>query len=410
MKIGLIGLGTIGQAVARVLLERNFPGLSLVKICDIDLKRKRDFLPPREILTDNPLNLLNDPNIDVIIELIGGIEPAKTYILKAFENKKDVVTANKALLSLHWKEIMGSCCKNKRKIGFEASVGGGIPIISSICQGLIANKILSIYGIINGTTNYILTRMLEEKREFSDVLKDAQSKGYAEANPSLDIEADDTLHKLIILSAISFGKIVHPSSVYKEGISRITISDLIYADELGFKIKLLGIAKTNNDELEMRVHPVLIPKEHLLSSISYNYNGIYIISNLTGPLLFFGQGAGGSPTSSAVIADLFSILKGEGMDIKDMEEVLPFPIKNLLFKHYIRFIVADKPGVLAKISGILAKYKISIEFCIQKERGDIVPIVMVTHEALEGDIQSAIDEIKNEDVIKDVFRIRIEEI
>ncbi len=410
MKIGLIGLGTIGEAVARVLLERDFPGLSLVKVCDIDLKRERDFTPPKKLLTDNPLDILNNPDIDVVIELIGGIEPAKTFILTAFENKKDVVTANKALLSLHWKEIMGSAKKNKRKIGFEASVGGGIPIISSITQSLVANKILSIYGIINGTTNYILTKMFEEKKGFSESLKDAKKKGFAEADPSFDINGDDTLHKLIILSGLAFGRIVSPSSVYKEGISKITISDLIYADELGFKIKLLGIAKINNGNLELRVHPVMISKTHLLSFISYNYNGIYVVSDLTGPLLFFGQGAGEGPTSSAVIADLFSISRVEKMDIPDVCDCIPFPIENLFLKAYIRFMVADKPGVLAMISGILAKYKISIESCIQKERGDIVPIVMVTHEAAEGDIQSAISEIKKEPPIKDIVKIRIEKL
>ncbi|MEW6482126.1 MAG: homoserine dehydrogenase [bacterium] len=410
MNIGLIGLGTIGQATAKVLLERGFSCLSLVKIADIDLKRKRDYTPSLNLLTDDPYEVLNDPNIDVIIELIGGIEPAKTYILKAFEHKKDVVTANKALLSLHLKEIIASAKTNKRRIRFEASVGGGIPIISSITSSLIANKIQKIYGIINGTTNYILTRMLEEKREFFDVLKDAQKEGFAEADPSLDINGDDTLHKLIVLSALAFGKIVDIASVYKEGISEITISDLVYADELGFKIKLLGIAKIDNGNLEMRIHPVMIPKEHLLSSISYNYNGIYVVSDLTGPLLFYGKGAGGYPTSSAVIADVFSLLRGEDMNIPDISNVSPYPIENLLLKSYIRFMVSDKPGVLALISGILAKYKISISSCIQKERGDIVPVVMVTHEAYEGDIRAAIDEIKREDVIKDVVRIRIEEL
>ncbi|MEW6679993.1 MAG: homoserine dehydrogenase [bacterium] len=410
MNIGLIGLGTIGQATAKVLLEKGFSCLSLVKIADIDLKRKRDYTPSLNLLTDDPYEVLNDPNIDVIIELIGGIEPAKTYILKAFEHKKDVVTANKALLSLHLKEIIASAKTNKRRIRFEASVGGGIPIISSITSSLIANKIQKIYGIINGTTNYILTRMLEEKREFFDVLEDAQKEGFAEADPSLDINGDDTLHKLIVLSALAFGKIVDIASVYKEGISKITISDLVYADELGFKIKLLGIAKIDNGNLEMRIHPVMIPKEHLLSSISYNYNGIYVVSDLTGPLLFYGKGAGGYPTSSAVMADVFSLLRGEDMNIPDISNVSPYPIENLLLKSYIRFMVSDKPGVLALISGILAKYKISISSCIQKERGDIVPVVMVTHEAYEGDIRSAIDEIKKEDVIKDVVRIRIEEL
>ncbi|MEW6007014.1 MAG: homoserine dehydrogenase [bacterium] len=410
MNIGLIGLGTIGQAVARVLLERNFKGLSLVKVADINLKRKRDYIPPLNLLTDDPYEVLNDPNINVIIELIGGIEPAKTYILKAFEKKKDVVTANKALLSSHWKEITEYAKENKRKIAFEASVAGGIPIIAGITKGLVANKILSIYGIINGTTNYILTRMFNEKREFSDVLKEAQREGFAEADPSLDINGDDTLHKLIILSALAFGRIAKEKSIYKEGISKITISDLIYADELGFRIKLLGISKLEDEALQIRVHPVMIPNEHLLAGVSYNYNGIYVVSDLTGPLLFTGKGAGGSPTSSAVIADLFSILRKECMDIPDVCECIPSPIVNLSLKSYIRFMVADKPGVLALISGILAKYKISIESCIQKERGKIVPVVMVTHEACEGDVSSAIAEIKKEPAIKDIVRIRIEEL
>lgn len=410
MKIGLIGLGTIGQMVAKVLLEKRFPELSLVKVADIDLERKRDYLPPFELLTDDPYEIINDKEIDVVIELIGGIRPALDYILKAFENKKDVVTANKALLSSHWKEIMSACKAHKRKIGFEASVGGGIPIILSIKKGLIANNILSIYGIINGTTNYILTRMFEERIEFSKALKDAQKEGFAEADPSLDIEGDDTLHKLIILSNLAFSKIVDPSLVYKEGISKITLSDLMYADELGFKIKLLGIAEIKNGALAMRVHPCMIPKNHIFSSISYNYNGIYIISSLTGPLLFFGKGAGASPTSSAVIADVFSIIKGDNMDIPDVSDCIPMEIGDLALKAYIRFMVEDKPGVLALISSILAKYKISIESCIQKERGEIVPVVMVTHKAPQKDISLALSEIKREDVIKDIVMIRIEEL
>ncbi|HAW49931.1 TPA: homoserine dehydrogenase [bacterium] len=408
MKIGLIGLGTVGQGVAEVLLEGSFPSISLINVCDID--RKKANIAPH-IFTENPNDILDNPEIDVVVELIGGIEPAKTYIKTALSNGKDVVTANKLLLCSCWKEIMSCVKDNGRKIRFEASVGGGIPIISSINQALVANRISGIYGIINGTTNYILTKMFEEKRGFYEVLKDAQEKGFAEKDPSLDINGDDTLHKLFILSCLSFGKMVDIGSIYKEGISRIKGQDLLYADSLGYSIKLLGIAKENNGSLEIRVHPAMISKDHLLSSVSYNYNGIYIIGDLTGPLLFYGQGAGSLPTTSAVIADLLSLSSNEGFAIPDVKSVSCFLMDELKLRYYIRFMAIDKPGVLAMIFGVLAKNNISIESCIQKERGEVVPIIITTHETLEGNVIKAIEEIDKSPVIKEkTLTIRIEEI
>lgn len=422
INIGLLGFGTIGSSVVKVLCQKkdffeNQLGinLSLKKIVDKDITTKRDVEVDKSILSTNPEDILKDKDIDVVIELIGGYEPARSFILSALQLGKSVVTANKAVLSKYWQEILLTANEFGTKIYFEASVAGGIPLISSIRQGLIANKITSIFGIINGTCNYILTKMEEEDKGFNQALQEAQSSGFAEKDPTLDIEGDDTAHKLAILASLAFGQWVNDDKIYTEGITNITKKDILYAQELGYAIKLLGIAKLVNNEIEVRVHPTMIPKTHILSSVSGVYNGIYLAGDLTGPLIFYGQGAGKLPTSSAVISDIINLIKelGNKEDFHyylQQEKLKIREIGDVKSKYYIRFSALDKPGVLAAIAGILGEYKISIASVIQKERGEVVPIIMLTHEAKEGDMKKALEKIDKLDTIKDKsLIIRVEE-
>jgi len=421
INIGLLGFGTIGSSVVKVLQEKtNFfeehLGIKLIlkKIVDKDITTKRDVEVESSILSTRAEDILKDPKIDIVIELIGGYEPARTFILRALRAGKSVVTANKALLSRYWEEIFLTAHKCGQKVYFEASVGGGIPIISSIRQGLRANKITSIFGIINGTCNYILTKMDEDNMESNQALTEAKNSGYAEADPTLDINGKDTSHKLAILTSLAFGQWVSDEKIYTEGITQITKKDILYAQELGYAIKLLGIAKIVKDEIEVRVHPTMIPKTHLLSAVKGVYNAIYVKGDLTGPIMFYGQGAGKLPTSSAVISDLINLIQ-----TRDNKEELPYEpkhkltirdIKEVKSKYYIRFSALDKPGVLAAISGILGEYKISIVSVIQKERGEVVPVIMLTHEAKEGNLKNALEKIDKLETIKDkTLVVRVEE-
>lgn len=420
--IGLLGFGTVGSGVVKILQEKakffeEYLGQKLIlkRIVDKDITTKRDVEVNHSILSTNADDIFKDPEIDIVVELIGGYEPARTFILTALREGKNVVTANKALLSKYWEEILLTSTEFGTKIYFEASVGGGIPIISSIRDGLVANEITSIFGIINGTCNYILTKMDEDDKEFDLALQEAKNSGYAEADPTLDIEGKDTSHKLAILVSLAFGQWVNDEKIYTEGITQITKKDILYARELGYAIKLLGMAKMVGDELEVRVHPTMIPEQHILSAVDGVYNAIYLVGDLTGPLIFYGQGAGKLPTSSAVMSDIISLSRGlnkkldmcslpkDKLKIRNMDEVKT--------KYYIRFSAHDKPGVLADISGILAQYQISIASVIQKERGDIVPIVMLTHEAKEGNLKNALERIDKLNTIKaKSLIIRVEEI
>lgn len=430
INIGLIGFGTVGTGVVKVLSEnaktiqeRLGAEIVLKKIADKDVHRDRGVSVDKAILTTDALEIINDPDISIVIELVGGIEPAKTFILKAFANKKNVVTANKALLATHGEEIFSSAIKNGMDIGFEASVGGGIPIIKSMKEGLAANKINSIYGIINGTANYILSKMTNEGGKFEDVLKKAQEKGYAEKDPTYDIEGIDTAHKLAILINLAYGTNIKLDDIYIEGITRIAPLDIKFAKEFGYRIKLLAIAKEENAKVEARVHPTMIPAHHPLANVDGVYNAIHINGNAVGSVMFYGRGAGMMPTASAVVADVIDICRNMRMGIKTRvsplsylpSEIKKVEIKNietLEMPYYIRFSVIDKPGVLSKISGILGNHNISILSVVQKDRkvGGAVPLVIVTHDAKEKEMRQAISEIDKLDIILDktVF-IRIEE-
>jgi len=416
INIGIIGFGTVGSGVVEVLTkraallrEKSGVSIKIKKICDKDLRTKRSARVKRSILTKNANEVLENPEIDIIVELVGGIHPAKEFILKAFENGKDVVTANKALLCEEGEDIFNAATRYGRRLRFEASVGSCIPIIKSLKESFIPNKISAIYGIVNGTSNYILWKMAREKTSFKASLKDAQDKGYAERNAKLDINGTDSAHKLAILSLLGFGKRVTLGEIYKEGITNIQPGDIQYAKELGYAIKLLAIAKRAKNELELRVHPTLLDCEHPLSNVSSVYNAIYVKGDLIGEALFYGKGAGKYPTANAVIADILDlaapgeegIFSPEPVGLKtDIKKIKP--IDAIRSKYYVRFSAIDKPGVLATVSGILARYKISIARVTQVERRSLmtVPIVMMTHEAEEKSMRNALAEVDKLNSIK----------
>lgn len=423
ISIGIIGFGTVGTGTAKILFEnsniiKKRTGIDFVlkRIADLDIKRDRGIKLPEGILTTDASAIINDPDIDIVVELIGGIHPAKDFILQAIKNKKHVVTANKALLATGGNEIFAEAEKNGVEIGFEASVAGGIPIIKVLREGLVANNIIAVYGIINGTSNYILTKMTDEKVDFSEALKEAQRLGYAEADPTFDIEGIDTAHKLTILSSLAYGIPFSYNEVYKEGITKITAQDIEFAKELGYKIKLLAITKLADGEIEMRVHPTMIPSEYLISKVDGVFNAIYVEGDAVGPTMYYGRGAGDMPTGSAVVADIVDIgkriIKGQpspfslqpsAFNLRRMEDVESM--------YYFRFSALDKPGVLSKISGILGNYNISIASVIQKGRriGGSVPLVVLTHMAKEKDVLNAIKEIDNLPVVSDkTLFIRVE--
>jgi homoserine dehydrogenase len=392
----------------------------LHKIADIDLKRDRGVQVSKKILTSDAEAVLTDPDIAICIELIGGIEPARTFILKAIEAGKHVVTANKALLALHGAELFAAAQKKGVRIGFEASVGGGIPIIRSLREGLVANRIISIFGILNGTSNYILTRMTQEKKEFKDVLKDAQQLGYAEADPSLDVEGTDAAHKLAILAALAFGIKVDFNDIFVEGIAHITPLDIQYILEFGYRIKLLAIGKGDGKKVELRVHPTMLPANHLLSTVEGVYNAIYLSGDAVGPTMFYGQGAGSLPTGSAVVSDVVDLCEGIIHGVTGGDSLAPFggpkggmikAMEEVVTPYYLRFTAVDRPGVLSKVSGILGEHEISIASVIQKGRRvkGAVPIVMMTHEAVEKNIQEALKAIDGLDIIQaKTILIRVE--
>ncbi len=431
VNFGIIGFGTVGSGVVKLFLDNkkeiekrlNFK-LNLKKIADKTKTSKEGVKVPKSMLTTDAYDIINDQEIDIVVELVGGTGIAKKFLLDAIANGKHVVTANKALLAEFGEEIFDACEKKQRMIGFEASVGGVIPIIRSIKENLAGDRIVSVFGIINGTCNYILTRMAEEGKEFDAVLKEAQQKGYAEANPSLDVDGIDAAHKLAILTSLSFGVKVNFDDIYKEGISKLTNTDIKFATDFGYSIKLLGIAKRVENDIEARVHSTLIPKSHPLANVRMENNAIFVKGYASGPILLYGKGAGMMPTASAVMGDIVDIARNianncnipvpnRGFNNTSMKKIKIKDILDIENKFYIRMSVVDKPGVLAAISGILGKRKISIASVIQKgrdENGTGVPLVIVTHETKEKELLKALDEIKKLDFcLKEPLFIRIED-
>lgn len=419
IQVGLIGWGTVGCGVievlrknADVISDRLGVALELRRVADMDLERSRPVAVPPAMLTRRAEDVLDDPEIDIVIELIGGLGAARTMIEQALEKKKYVVTANKALLAHAGNELFAVAGRNGRSIGFEASVAGGIPLIRSLREGLAGNRIETIFGILNGTANYILTRMTEAGLSFQDALKEAQEKGYAEANPALDVDGIDAAHKLAIASALAFGTPIQFEDVYTEGISRIDPLDIRFGEEFGYQLKLLAIARNTDGRLEMRVHPTLIPKSHVLASVKGAYNAVHIRGNAVGDIMLYGMGAGMMPTGSAVVSDLMDVARDIMGNTPGRIPPLAFldkrlvrlpikPIEDVATCYYFRFAAVDRPGVLSKISGILGKNQISISAVIQKGREieGAVPIVMMTHEALERNVRNALAEMERLDVV-----------
>ena len=429
VQVGILGFGTVGGGTAKLLLEqrellrqRTGVDIKLSYICDRNISDSRGFSVPNEILTTDLNQLLTDPDVDIFVELIGGIEPARTFILKAIQHGKHVVTANKALISTHGDEIFAEAEKYGVTVGFEASVGGGVPVIKTLREGLAANNFHAVMGIMNGTANYILSRMTDEGADFESVLKDAQRLGYAEADPTYDVEGIDTAHKLAILTKLAFGVRVTPDDIYTEGISRLSPIDIQFAAELGYTIKLLAIARSTDAGLDLRVHPTMIPTDHLLAQVKEAYNAFYLIGDAVGKVLMYGLGAGRMPTGSAVVADILDIARAVSAGAVSSLPRLPAhslaplqkrPVETVSGRYYCRFSAMDRPGVLAKIAGVLAENQISIASVVQKGRGatESVPIVMLTHEAQEASVQQALAKIDAMDVMADkTVVIRMEDL
>jgi len=428
--VGLIGFGNIGTGVvkllqtnAEILEKRLGTRLILKKIVDVDISSQRIVSVDPQLLSTDVNSILNDAEIDIVIELVGGYDPALRFITEALNKGKHVVTANKALLATFGNDLFQLADKQQRNICFEASVGGTIPIIKTIREGLVANHIKSILGIMNGTSNYILTKMTDDKEDFETVLKEAQRLGFAEADPTFDVEGVDAAHKLTLVLTLAYGKRVPLNELHREGISSISQQDVEFAGELGYRIKLLAIARQHEEMIEARIHPTMVPFHHLLANVNGNYNAFHIIGDASDSVFLSGQGAGMMPTASAVISDVIDIsrdiLKGVSWRVPArsfqeaaIQDINLMPIEDLMTHYYFRFSALDRPGVLSKIAGILAEGNISIATVIQKGRkkGQAVPIVMITHKSKEKNVRKALEQIDRLDIVQgQTVLIRIED-
>jgi homoserine dehydrogenase len=436
VRIGLLGLGTVGAGVVKILAaqrsmleERAGCRLTLAAIADTDLTRPREGLDIKTLpVTSDAAAVLGDPGVQIVIELVGGLEPARTLIMKGLAAGKHVVTANKALLAHHGRELYEEARRRGVALGFEAAVAGGIPLIAAIKEGLAANRILSLAGIVNGTCNYILSKMTDEGLDFSLVLKEAQARGYAEADPTLDIEGMDSAHKLQILVSLAFRTFVDLKDIHTEGITRVTAADIAYARELGYRIKLLAIAKAVDGAgpgaegagVEVRVHPTMIAAVSPLAAVSGVFNAVFITGDAVGDLMFYGRGAGQMPTASAVWSDTLEIARRIAHGIPALALELPSvgptalplrPMDTIRCCYYLRVMAQDKPGVLSRVAGVLGDNDISIANVIQKGRGtrEAIPVVIVTHEARERDMRAALAKIDRlRDVAAATTMIRVE--
>jgi len=429
INVGLIGFGTVGTGVAKLLADnagliaaKLGVRLVLKKIADLDTTTDRGVKLNPGVLTSDVNEIFTDPEISIVIELIGGYEPAKSFVLKAIAAGKHVVTANKALLALHGDEIYAKAAQAGVEVLYEAAVGGGIPVLAAIKGNMAANRFNTILGILNGTCNYILTKMTKEGSAFTDVLKNAQELGYAEADPTFDIEGVDTAHKLALLLTLCFGTKVQFDQIYTEGITSISAIDINFAQQFGYRIKLLAIGKRDGDRIEARVHPTMIPVHYPMADVDGAFNAIRLTGDFVGPVMFYGRGAGMEPTASAVVGDLIDIsrnilvgvgqrVSARGFQDNNIAALAIKPIGEIVSRYYLRFSAVDKPGVLATIAGALGKFNISIESMIQTGRsGDYVPIVIITHEATERDILAALAEIDALEMIRESSNlIRIED-
>lgn len=430
VKIGILGLGTVGSGTVSVL-KRNSKeisrragrGIEITRAADKNLDSPKTCDLSGIDLTDDAFSVVNDPDIQIVVELIGGTGIARDLVMQAIENGKHVVTANKALIAMHGNELFAKAQEKGVTIAFEAAVAGGIPIIKAIREGLAANRIEWLAGIINGTGNFILTEMRDKGRNFADVLAEAQALGYAEADPTFDVEGIDAAHKLTIMASIAFGIPLQFYKAYTEGISKISQEDVQYAEELGYHIKHLGIAKKTPQGVELRVHPTLIPKRRLIANVNGVMNAVVVKGDAVGPTLYYGAGAGSEPTASAVVADIVDIVRALTTDPENRVPHLAFqpdslkdtpilPMSEVITSYYLRIQTEDKPGVLADITRIFSEQDINIEAILQKQPEDeegLVPIIMLTQPVVEKNMDEAIAQIEALDTVKDaIMRIRME--
>ena len=413
VNVGLIGLGTVGTGVARLLTERRDllarrlgTELVLKRAADLDPERRANAPLTPEYLSANAQDILDDPEIDIVVELIGGTTTARDLALSAISRGRHVVTANKALLAQHGNEILAAAARQGVEVAFEAAVCGGVPLILALRQGLAANRIQEMFGILNGTCNYILTRMSQDGMSYTQALAEAQAQGYAEADPTLDVEGIDTAHKLAILVSLAYCAPLNLDPISVSGISSLDPLDLQFAREFGYCVKLLAITRNDGDTIEARVHPTLIPRDHMLANVNGAFNAVHLTGDAVGPILLYGQGAGMMPTASAVVSDILDLARNLIRGVK--RRVPPLgcdaalesprnikPLDEVVTNYYFRFAALDRPGVLSQISGILGKHDISIAAVIQKGREvkGAVPIVMITHEAKEANARQALREI-----------------
>jgi homoserine dehydrogenase len=430
LQVGLLGFGTVGAGVARLLIDsadrirdRLGMGLNLKYVADIDLTTDRGVRLADGVLIDDAERVVNDPEVDIVIEMIGGEGIAKTLILQAIANGKQVVTANKALLAKHGKELFQAADRKGVDLAYEASVGGCMPVIKTLRESLVGNRINGMGGILNGTCNYILSRITDEGIDFREALAKATEAGYAEADPTLDVEGFDTAHKLAILTSLAYGTEVDFDDIFIEGITQITPLDIDFARQFGYRIKLLAISKNHGDRVEARVHPTMIPEGNLLSTISGSLNALNISGDAVGDVMLYGHGAGMMPTASAVVGDVVDIARNLSRGATGRVPLRSFQpdkigripivsVDELVTHYYFRFTVKDQPGVLSTISGILGEYGISIQSVQQKGRksSGAVPVVMLTHRAREADVQKAFRRIEALDVVDEKpMLIRLED-
>ena len=429
-KVGLLGLGTVGGGTATVLLrnvdqiqQRLGRRIEITHAAGLGIADQTILDAGKVKLTENAFEVVDDPEVEIVVELIGGYTLAKDLVLKAIENGKHVVTANKALIATHGSEIMQAAQASGVNVAYEAAVAGGIPIIKAVREGLAANRINWIAGIINGTGNFILTEMRDKGRDFNDVLSEAQALGYAEADPTFDVEGIDAAHKLTILASLAFGIELQFDKCYTEGISKITTADVNYAGELGYRIKHLGITRKTTDGIELRVHPTLIPERRLIANVDGVMNAVLVQGDAVGPTLYYGAGAGAEPTASAVVADIIDTVRTLDVDAgykvpllgfqpDAMSDIPVMSIEDVETACYLRMTALDKPGVLAEVSEVFAQHKISLEAVLQKEPAegvDKVHLVLLTQKVTESNINAAIAEVENfEEIEGSVARIRLE--
>ena len=423
LKIGILGLGTVGSGVVKIL-EKNAENIKnkvgtevqIEKILVNNLEKERDIEIKKELLTDQVEDIINNPDIDIVVELIGGEQPAYDYIIRAIANGKSIVTANKLVIAKYGKRIFRKADKNDVQVCYEGSVAGGLPIIRPLKNSLAANRIEKIYGILNGTTNYILTDMSKDKKDFAESLKNAQKLGFAEADPSSDIDGDDAAYKITILSSLAFERFVDVREVYVEGIRDIAIEDIELAHEMGYVIKLLAIAKNSPKGLDVRVHPAFVPEDHPLAMINGTYNCVYLHGDAVGQVMSTARGAGQMPTGSAVTADIIQVAKDINHNQREVQRMDSFLESNVITideienSFYLRFAVKDEPGVMAHIAKIFGDNNVSLASVLQKQKNNpVVPLVFITHSVKEKDLNKSLAQIKEiDDVIEVKSVIRVE--